>query len=1176
MSAFVHLCVHTEYSIADGLAKVPDLVQRAAELSMPAVAMTDLANLFGLVKFYEACHAAGVKPLVGAELRFRIGDAGAGRCVALAANREGYARLLQLVSQAWQGPGERGFVRREWIFEQAGGLIALCGPESDAGQALRAGDLDGAGEIAAAWTQAFGDRFYLAVQRTGRAGEARHLVNAAELAARQRLPVAATNDVRFLRPEDFEAHEARVCIQEGRTLNDPRRARRYSAAQCLRSPAEMAALFEDLPEAIENTVQIAMRCNLEMEMGTYHLPRFAAPDGESLEALLDHSAAAGLEARLAKAAGAGEAPPSERRSDADDGAGYWPRLRYELGVIKQMGFADYYLIVAEFVNWAKRRGVPVGPGRGSGAGSLVAWALGITDVDPLAYDLIFERFLNPERISMPDFDVDFCMEGRDLVIGHVAQRYGAASVGQIATFGTMAAKAVVRDVARVQGKPYGLADKLSKLIPFEVGMTLQKAVTQAPELRQFIEENAEVGEIMEMAHKLEGIVRNVSPHAGGIVIAPGPLTSFVPLYADGGVAMSQFDKDDVERAGLVKFDFLGLKTLTIVDWAMRAVNDGRARRGEPPLDLAAVSKDDPDTYELLRSGLTTAIFQLESSGMQELIRRLRPDCINDIIALVALFRPGPLQSGAVDEYIDRKHGKAPVRYPHPLLEPALKNTYGVMLYQEQVMSAAQSLAGFSLGQADLLRRAMGKKKPEEMARVREQYMTGARRNGIDEGVASGIFDQMEKFAGYAFVKGHATAYGLVTFQTAWLKRHHPAAFMAAVLSANTREIEKIVALVDEVRRMRLALRPPDVNASEFRFSVLEGGADGGETILYGLGAVRGVGKGAVEAIVAERNARGPFQDLRDFCRRTDAAQVGKRVVEALIRSGALDGLGGADASLERVRARLSAEAPAALQSAEQVARDAALGVDDMFGGAAAPALPLPAPLAQARPWTRKERLDAEKEALGLYLTGHPIDDYAEEIKRFRVRRSADLRDGQKSQRVAGLVVSQRTRRSRRGGEMAFAELDDRSARIEASVFGETLAANRGKLRKDAVLVFEGEVQQDDFSAGLRLRVSAIHTIEEARGRFANRLDISMDRAALGGDFCDRLEALLSPHRGNDATAGAQRCPVVVTCRCGKVEARIPLGEDWRVAPTDALLDGLRSAFGAQRVALDYGREADSA
>ena len=1163
MTPFVHLSVHTEYSIVDGMAKVGELAQRARALDMPAVAITDLTRLFGLVKFQDACHAAGVKPIFGADLRFRIDEGHVDRCTVLAMTRSGYAGLLELVSRAWGKDGHAGLVRREWILDKADGLIVLSGADSDVGRTLVGGDLERAAALADDWTGAFGDRFYLAARRTGRAGEDEHLAAAVELAARRGLPVAATNDVRFLRAEDFEAHETRVCIQDGRTLDDPRRPRAYTPQQYLRSPAEMAELFADLPEALENTAEIAMRCNLELALGAYHLPNYPTPAGESLETLLDTSAAGGLDERLAALPADGAPDDAANGAGTADRAAYRARLDYELGVIKQMGFAGYYLIVAEFVNWAKEHGVPVGPGRGSGAGSLVAWALGITDIDPIAYDLIFERFLNAERVSMPDFDVDFCMAGRDAVIGHVAERYGAASVGQIATFGTMAARAVVRDVARVQGKPHGLADRVAKMIPFELGMTLAAAAAQEPELREFIDENDAVAEIWEMATKLEGVVRNVGLHAGGVVIAPSRLMDFVPLYqADGGV-MSQFDKDDVERAGLVKFDFLGLRTLTIIDLAQKAVNAARTARGEAPIDFAALPKDDPETFAMLCTGQTTGIFQLESSGMQELIRRLQPDSIHDIIALVALYRPGPLESGAVDDYIDRKHGRAPVSYPHPRLEGALKNTYGVMLYQEQVMSAAQSLAGFSLGQADLLRRAMGKKKPEEMAKVRQQYMDGAHAQGVDAGVAASVFDQMEKFAGYAFVKGHATAYGLVTFQTAWLKTHHPAAFMAAVLSANMGDrIEKVVGLVDEVRRMEIALHPPNVNQSELGFKAVAGAA--GDEILYGLGAVREVGAGAVGLIVAERDAGGAFEDLEDLCRRVDTARVNKAVLEALIRSGALDCLGDAGESIDAVRAHLWEQVPDALLGAEQTARDTALGVTDMFGGATAPSVQETV-RESPRPWTRRERLAAEKRALGLYLTGHPIDDHVGELERFRVRRLAKLKPDRKLQRVAGVVVSYRTRR----GAMGFAELDDQSGRVEASVFGETFRANRAKLAKDAVLIFEGEVQEDDRSGGLRLRAKSIHTIEEARARFARVIKLSIERDAMDADLGEHLAGLLEPHRGNGAPDDAPRCPVVLAYRCLQGEAELTLGDAWRVAPTDNLLAALRGAFGTECVEVAY-------
>ena len=1168
MTDFVHLSVHTEYSISDGLIRVPDLVRRSAELGMPAVAVTDRANLFGLVKFYEACQAAGIKPLVGTDMRYRSADGGVDRCVLLATSSDGYAGLLRLISRVHgsegRGGGQPGVAEREWILEAEHGLIALSGAgDGDVGRALLGGGPERAVGLADEWRSAFGDRFYLEVRRTGRSDEDRYLAAAVELATREAFPVVATNDVCFLDADDFEAHETRVCIQEGRTLEDPRRPRRYSEQQFLRPAAAMTELFADLPEALENSVEIATRCNFDLELGTYHLPDFPVPDGVSLEEHLDRSAAAGLRAKLNGFAG--------------DAAAYDARLDYELGVIRQMGFSGYYLIVAEFVTWARENGVPVGPGRGSGSGSLVAWALGITNVDPIAYDLIFERFLNPERVSMPDFDIDFCMEGRDSVISHVADRYGREAVSQIVTFGTMAARAVVRDVTRVQGKPYGLGDRLAKMIPFEVGMTLTAAVAREPDLAQFIDENEDAAEIVDMAYRLEGIVRNVGRHAGGVVIAPSALTEFVPLYADdsSGGAVSQFDKDDVERVGLVKFDFLGLKTLTIIDWAVGAVNERRARAGEAPVDIDAIPFDDEPTFELLRSAATTAVFQLESSGMKELIRNLQPDNINDIIALVALYRPGPMQSGAMDDYIRRKHGRARVEYPHPLLEPALKGTYGVMLYQEQVMSAAQSLAGFSLGQADLLRRAMGKKKPDEMARVRSQFMDGAQERGVDPDLASGIFDQMEKFAGYAFVKGHATTYGIVSFQTAWLKTHYPAEFMAAVLSADMRNVEKVVTLVDEVRSMGLTLLPPDVNRSAYRFSAAvtapaEHAPGGGEEevrgVLYGLGAIREVGEGSVEALVEERAAHGPFRDLRDFCARIDGRRAGKRVVEALIRAGAMDCFAAPGEELDAVRARLTAEAPAALQGAEQAARDAELGVHDMFGGVedqtgrrGGVAVP---------PWSRRDRLAAEKETLGLYLTGHPIDDYIGELREFSTQRIAELEIGGGRQVVAGLVVSQRTHAGANGGGMAFAELDDRSARIEASVFGETFLANRAKLHKDALVVVEGVVQDDDFR-GKRLRADAVYTIVEARARFASRLEIILGDDGLGGDFGGRLQAVLESHRA--AEPNGADCPVAVAYRCGDASGRVRLGERWRVTPSDDLLQGLRSAFGVHSVRVVYSR-----
>jgi DNA polymerase III subunit alpha len=1147
--SFIHLRVHSEFSLADGIIKVDALAERAAARGMPGVALTDRANLFGLIKFYQACMRRGVKPIIGADLRIRdeaIDPDAEYRCTALAADRTGYANLIALVSRAQQRSHRRGVIERRVLFEHGAGLIVLSGADhGDIGQAMARGDPERAEVLAREWQAAFGDRFYLELVRTDRAGEAAYVADAVALAIALDLPVVATNDVCFLDADDYEAHETRVCIHEGRTLNDPRRVRRYSEQQYLRTPEEMAVRFSDLPAALENTVEIAKRCNVTLELGTYYLPRYPVPEGMTFEDYLDQRARAGLDAQL------------EQRGLVRERHEYDDRLVFELDVIKQMGFAGYFLIVMEFINWAKQNGIPVGPGRGSGVGSLVAFSLGITGIDPLAYDLLFERLLNPERVSMPDFDVDFCMEGRDRVIEHVADRYGHEAVSQIVTFGTMAAKAVVRDVARVQGKSYGLADKLSKLIPFEVGMTLDKAVRETPELRDFIDQNDEVGEIMEMAYKLEGVVRNVGKHAGGVVIAPSQLTDFVPLFVDesSGGLVSQFDKDDVEQAGLVKFDFLGLKTLTIIDWAMQAINTLRAARGDVAIDIERLALDDAPTFELLRRGDTTAVFQLESRGMKELIRRMQPDRFEDLIAILALFRPGPLQAGMADEYIDRKHGRTRVEYAHPNLEPVLRNTYGTILYQEQVMQIAQVLAGYTLGQADLLRRAMGKKKPEEMAKQRELFTSGALERGVDARLASDIFDQMEVFAGYAFNKSHSAAYALISYQTAWLKVHHPAQFMAAVLSADMQNTDKIVVFVDEVRRMGLVLRPPCVIRSQHRFTAVDG------EVVYGLGAIKGVGEGPVQAIVAARGSGGPFRNLTDFCMRVDARKANRRVLEALIRAGAMDAFALPDESMDAVRARLLAELPDSIHRAEQSARDAESGLSDMFGGVSAPAAAAPARVC-VTPWTQRERLAAEKETLGLFLTGHPIDEYLGEIRRFCPRPIADLRPERGNQVVAGLVVSLRTMRGKRGDTMAFAVLDDRSGRVEVSLFSDVYEQHKTKLYKDALVVIDGDVTRDEYTDGCKIRASGVSTMDEARQRYGECLEIEMQADTLEQDFAGQLKRMLRPHC-------RQGCRIAVRYRSAEVEGCLLLGASWQVAPTDQLLADLKAAFGPEQVRISY-------
>ena len=1156
---FVHLRVHSEYSLADSIIQVKSLAAAVSDRSMAAVALTDRANLFGLIKFYSACMKGGVKPLVGVDLRYTSTIRSQGvpevcRVAVLAMTGTGYKNLLKLVSDAYVASETRGVLAREQIFAHADGLLVLCGGrDGEIGRSLLKGEFETARALAADWEAAFDGRFYLELVRTGRAEEQRHVSLAVELAAELELPVVATNDVCFLDADNFEAHETRVCIHDGRVLDDPRRERRYSSGQYLKSPEEMAELFADIPEALANTVEITRRCNVQIQLGEYFLPNYPVPAGISLEDYLARCSREGLKTRLQALEMYGELdhPIAE----------YEQRLAYELGVINQMGFPGYFLIVMEFISWAKENQIPVGPGRGSGAGSLVAYALGITNLDPLRYDLLFERFLNPERVSLPDFDIDFCMEGRDRVISHVSERYGQEAVSQIITFGTMAAKAVVRDVARVQGKPYGLADKLSKMIPFEVGMTLAKAVDETAELRDFIAGNEEVAEIMDMAYVLEGIVRGVGRHAGGVVIAPSALTDFVPLYVDeqSGGLVSQFDKDDVESAGLVKFDFLGLKTLTIIDWTTKAINETGAGRAAGPLDIERIPLDDPATFKLLQGGETTAIFQLESRGMKDLIKRLQPDSIDDIIALVALFRPGPLQSGAVDDYIDRKHGRKQMQFPHPSTAQALRSTHGVMLYQEQVMQIAQDMSGFSLGGADLLRRAMGKKKPEEMAKVREQFVNGATERQVDVRTSDGIFDDMEKFSGYAFNKSHSATYAMVSFQTAWLKRHHPAEFMAATLSADMQNTDKVVTLVAEVRRMGVALRPPSINTGQFRFRAHEGG------VVYGLGAVRGVGEGPVTALVESREQDGQFDSLAGFCLRVDARRANKRVVEALIRSGAMDEFATATEQIDAVRARLLAELADAMRGAEQVAQNTAAGMADMFGGLTEETT---SRSRAVKALEKRERLELEKEALGLYLTGHPIEDYLPEVEQFCSGRLAHVRAEKRSQFIAGQVVSLRTMKSKRGGLLAFVLLDDGSDRLEATILPNVYESFQQKISKDAMLVLEGQIQEDDYS-GLNMRVDTVLTIEEARRRFSRGVEIDLLSDSVNVDLVSRLRTTLEPHRQTEAG-----CPVAVLYTSERedgltAQGKVLLGPDWRVNPTDDLLKLLRREFGDDQVSLSY-------
>ena len=1190
---FVHLRVHTEYSIVDGIVRIGPLVESVAKQKMPAIAITDHANMFGLIKFYTAAMRSGLKPICGCDVLVENleNPQRPTPLALLVQDKEGYRNLTELISRAYteHAAGSLLTVKKEWVKEHSAGLIALSGGrEGEVGRVLS----DEGHELAKAtlqeWMECFPSRFYIELHRCGRDGEEAYIEAAVKLAEEMCCPVVATNDVRFLVQDDFEAHEVRVCINERRTLDDPRRSHNYSEYQYLRSAQEMKELFSDLPEAIANTVQIAMRCNLILELGKPCLPNYPTPPGMTIEDFFRQVSKEGLEEslktilpRLVKEENA--TTEEERNALIKP---YYERLDFELNVINQMGFPGYFLIVMEFIQWSKDNDIPVGPGRGSGAGSIVAYALGITDLDPLRYDLLFERFLNPERVSMPDFDVDFCMDGRDRVIQHVAELYGKEAVSQIITFGTMAAKAVVRDVARVQGKSYGLADKLSKLIPFEPGITLSKAFADEPALQEFVDSDEDAQEVMEMAYKLEGITRNVGKHAGGVVIAPTKLTDFSPLYCDenGDSLVTQFDKNDVETAGLVKFDFLGLRTLTIIDWAIKMINAQEFADSDTKLDITEIPLDDRRVYELLQRAETTAVFQLESRGMKDLIKRLLPSCFEDIVALVALFRPGPLQSGMVDDFINRKHGRADVDYPHPDLEPVLANTYGVILYQEQVMQIAQVLANYSLGGADMLRRAMGKKKPEEMEKQRVLFMEGAAGRDIDPQLAGSIFDLMEKFAGYGFNKSHSAAYALVSYQTAWLKHQYPAYFMAAVLSADMQNTDKVVTLIEECREMKLPIVVPDVNIGQFNFTVNKIGE-----IVYGLGAIKGLGEGPISSIIQARKSGGPFTSLLDFCNRVDPRAVNKRALEAMIKAGALDSL--QPGTKDLARATLMASIAETVKAAEQTSRNAAAGVQDMFGDIAPVNEPPKAEMSQrprVRPWNEQQRLSAERETLGLYLSGHPIDEFLPELAHMTRDRLANLKPERETQLLAGLVVSTRTMKSKRGDNIGFVVLDDRSGRLEVSVFAKEYEKYREYLSKDTILVVECTVSLDDYSGSMRGRAKRIMSLDEARQVYAKTVDLHLLQDFVLPRFTQSLarilETALAPEpepvmmevaTSNSGKPDVPPEPVITPCRVRvfyeRRESRgtLVLGEQWSVLPTQALVHALQEEFGKTHVKLNY-------
>ena len=1191
---FVHLRVHSEFSITDGVVRIDDAVAAAVKDEMGALAITDLSNLFGLVRFYTAARSSGIKPIAGADVWISNPQDPdqPHRLLLLVQNHSGYLNLCELLSRASLDNQSRGRaeVDSAWFSEPAAkaedkkakrtlsyGLIALSGARmGEVGTALLAGQEDQAKIVARRYEKLFPNSFYIEVQRGGNPQDEKQLQLACHLASELDLPVVATHPVQFMQRSDFTAHEARVCIAEGELLGNPRRTKKFNEEQYFLTQEEMEKRFADLPAAIANSVEIAKRCNLSLVLGQPRLPDFPIPPGITLEDYLLQQSEVGLKRHMER-----NFPDVEEREK--EMTRYQERLVFEVKTIAQMGFPGYFLIVADFINWAKNNGVPVGPGRGSGAGSLVAYSLGITDLDPLRYNLLFERFLNPERVSMPDFDIDFCQHGRDRVIQYVKDKYGKDAVSQIATFGTMAARAAIRDVGRVLEQGYNFVDGIAKLVPNKPGqyMTIEMAKKEEKQLAEREKNEDEVRQLLSLAQQLEGMTRNVGMHAGGVLIAPGRLTDFCPLYTqeskdqDSSSVISQFDKDDVEAIGLVKFDFLGLTTLTILAAAERWIKTLHADRRD--WNIGEIPLDDEKAFEVLKRANTVAVFQLESRGMQGMLREAKPDRFEDIIALVALYRPGPMD--LIPDFIERKHGRQKVEYPDPRIEPVLRETYGIMVYQEQVMQMAQMIGGYSLGGADMLRRAMGKKKPEEMAQHRKIFSDGAKAGGISEGKANEIYDLMERFAGYGFNKSHAAAYALLAYQTAWLKAYYPAEFMAANLSLAMDDTDKVKILYDDCLVNNIRVFSPDINTGVYEFTPLRAPDAAPDSpishVRYGLGAVRGTGEAAIESIVKARETGGPFKDLFDFCARVDRRQVNRRAIEALMRAGAFDSLYRdsvpAGGNLYDIRSTLLASLARAIEAAEQA--EASIHQVSLFEVAGEENRHLPE-LVREPVWSEKKRLQEEKNALGLCLTGHMFDAYRDETSHFIRQPLSKVTEG-KDQLIAGIITSARMLTGQRG-RMMIATIDDGTAALEVTLYSEVYEPNRSWLKEDELLVAKVNVTPDKFSGGMRIVSEAVMDITGARMRFARNVHVCIDNAIDIKMLRSQINPYLMANRVRDPKLGAAApaaqgsndgmkglmLTAAVTTSGGACLMQFP--EELRIYPDDACLHSLNQILASKQ------------
>ena len=1140
---FIHLHLHSEYSISDSLIRINDLIEKISETNSPSVSITDHNNIFSLVKFYKLAIRNGVKPIIGIEVDMidSTDISKLSRVVLLCKNMVGFNNLSNLITDSYVNLNESNkfLVSKEELAKRSDGLIALSGGiYGDLANSIRTGDDDLINSSIKYWKKNFPESFYIEITRTGKDFEDEYISYAIDISEKHNIPIVASNDVRFINKKDYQAHEVRVCINDGSYLKDEKRKSEYNENQYLKSSEEMQELFSDIPSAVENSCEIAKRCNVQLSLGDIAMPIFPLENSQNEDEYFESLVKLSLNKKITD-------------KDIKNKEPYLNRIKTELGVIVEMGYSGYFLIVSDFVTWAKKNNIPVGPGRGSGAGSLVAYVLNITDIDPIKYDLLFERFLNPERISLPDFDIDFCMEKRDSVIEYVATKYGRDKVSQIITYGTMAAKAVVRDVGRVLQYPYPFVDQIAKLIPFEIGITLDKAL-EDQELKKLYNSDEQVKEIIDMALILEGLPRNAGTHAGGIVISPKKLINYTPLYRDtfSSSLLTQLDKDDVEEIGLIKFDFLGLRTLTVIENTLKIIN--RDKNLEEQFLLDNIPLDDDKTFSLLRKQNTNGVFQLESRGLKDIIKRLKPDKFDDLVALVALYRPGPLQSGMVDDFIDRKNG-ANVEYLHPLIADVLKPTYGVILYQEQVMKIAQVLAGYSLGAADILRRAMGKKKFDEMKQQREIFVKGAIKNSVEEKKAEYIFDLMEKFAGYGFNKSHSVAYALIAYQTAYLKSHFKEPFIAAVLSSDMDNTDKVVRFVKECEYMSINLIPPNINLSNYIFSVTKN-----NDVIYGLGAIKGVGKAIIEIIITERNKNGEFSSLDNLLTRCGTNKINKRVIEALIKSGSFDVFG-------ETRSSLISKYPESMKMADQNSKNISQGQIDIFGFSEEG--PKNNRLDQIEEWSPIKKLSYERDVLGFYLTGHPITEYENEIKDIVSNNIYSLKNSYKknfsrgtSYKIAGVINSIKIRTTSTKDKLAQINLGDTTDNID--VIANYSLLNES-IKRDDIVIIEGTLRLDDYTNRLNFRAKSINSLEDARIILATGVKFKITKEEDLSILVEKLETLFS----NKEEKG--KCAVRIDYMSSGITKSLVLGENYKILPTNDIITELKKLDCVEKVELIY-------